>query len=208
MTSTSWIKGMLKQWGVAHESPHHRDKEAPRESEQTLRMFVDHASDAFFLLDDDWVFLDVNRQACLSLGYTREELVGMTPAAINPDITPSAREDLDRRLDAGEVIALESWHRRKDGTVFPVEVRAQSFREDGRRFGVALAHDVSDRKRAEEALRKRGAVPRHIRACGRRNRPHRRGEPLLARQPENVRDPRLLQRRAGRQDCSRGDTSR
>ena len=121
--------------------------------EQTLRMFVDHASDAFFLLDDDWVFLDVNRQACLSLGYTREELVGMNPADFNPDITPSVREDLDRRIDAGEVIALESRHRRKDGTVFPVEVRAQAFREGGRRFGVALARDVSDRKRAEEALR-------------------------------------------------------
>jgi two-component system, sensor histidine kinase and response regulator len=153
MPLTSWIKEELEKRGVAHESPHHLAEKALRESEQTLRMFVDHASDAFFLLDDDWVFLDVNRQACLSLGYTREELIGMTPEFINPDITPSDRENLDRRLDAGEVVALESRHRRKDGTVFPVEVRAQSFREGGRRFGVALARDVSDRKRAEEALR-------------------------------------------------------
>ena len=139
MSSTSWITDMLvEKRDVAYELLQHRAEAALLESEQTLRMFVDHASDAFFLLDDDWVFLDVNRQACLSLGYTREELVGMTPAEINPDITPAAREDLDRRLDAGEVIALESLHRRKDGTVFPVEVRAQSFREGGCRFGVAL----------------------------------------------------------------------
>jgi PAS domain-containing protein len=53
MPSTSWIKGVLEKWCVAHESPHHRAEEALREIEQTLRMFVDHGSDAFFLLDDD-----------------------------------------------------------------------------------------------------------------------------------------------------------
>ena len=77
----------------------------------------------------------------------------MTPADLDQDVTPSEAEDLTRRLDAGEAIAFESRHRRKDGTVFPVEVRAQAFREGGRQFVVALARDVSDRKRAEEALR-------------------------------------------------------
>ena len=130
-----------------------RAEEALRESEQRFRMFVDHASDAFFLLDDDGVILDVNRQACRSLGYTRDELVGMTPADLDQDVTAADRENLRRRLDAGEAIAFESRHRRKDGTVFPVEVRAQAFREAGCQFTVALARDVSDRKRAEEALR-------------------------------------------------------
>jgi PAS domain S-box-containing protein len=50
-------------------------------------------------------------------------------------------------------MAFESRHRRKDGTVFPVEVRGQAFHERGRRFTVALARDTTERKRAEEALR-------------------------------------------------------
>ena len=50
-------------------------------------------------------------------------------------------------------MAFESRHRRKDGTVFPVEVRGQAFWEGGRRFTVALARDNTERKRAEEALR-------------------------------------------------------
>jgi two-component system, sensor histidine kinase and response regulator len=128
-------------------------EEALRASEQRFRTFVDHASDAFFLQDDGGVILDVNRQACESLGYTREELLGRTPVHFDPDVTPAMLEELDRKLNAGETIAFESRHRRKDGTTFPVEVRGRAFWENDQRFLVSLARDVTERKRAEEALR-------------------------------------------------------
>ena len=51
------------------------------------------------------------------------------------------------------MLAFESRHRRKDGTVFPVEVRGQVFWEGGRRFTVALARDHTERKKIEVALR-------------------------------------------------------
>ena len=130
-----------------------RLEEALRESERRFRTFVDHATDAFFLLDDRHVVLDVNRQACQSLGYTRDELVGMTPPDFDPDITPANIEEINRKLNAGETVAFESRHRRKDGTVFPVEVRGQAFWEGGRDFTVALARDMTEHKQAEEALR-------------------------------------------------------
>ena len=69
-------------------------EETLRNSEQRFRTFVDHATDAFFLQDDSGVILDVNRQACESLGYTREELVGKTPADFDPDVTPAMLEEL------------------------------------------------------------------------------------------------------------------
>ena len=114
---------------------------------------MDHATDAFFLQDDRLVVVDVNRQACQSLGYTRDELVGMTPLDFDPDVTPAMLEEFERRLDTGEMVVFESRHRRKDGSVFPVEVRGRPFWEGGRRFTVALARDITEHKRAEEALR-------------------------------------------------------
>ncbi len=130
-----------------------RAEEALRASEQRFRTFVDHATDAFFLFDDQHVILDVNRQACQRLGYTREELLGMTPLDFAPDVTPEHLEELNRKLDDGQSMAFESRHRRKDGTVFPVEIRGQVFWDGGRRFAVALARDVTERKRMEEQVR-------------------------------------------------------
>ena len=97
--------------------------------------------------------LDVNRRACESLGYTRDELLGMTPFDFDPDLTPALVEDRVRKLNEGETIAFETRHRRKDGTIFPVEVRGKGFREGGRGFLVSLARDITERKRAEEKVR-------------------------------------------------------
>src|SRR5437879_3113449 len=102
-------------------------EEALRASEQRFRTFVDHATDAFFLHDEQGRILDVNRQACESLGYARDELVGMVSFHFDPDVTPADLESFGRQLDGGGTIAFESRHRRKDGTVFPVEVRGQGF---------------------------------------------------------------------------------
>jgi len=129
---------------------HKRAEQALRESEQRFRTFVDHATDAFFLLDERRVILDVNRQACQSLGYTREELVGMPSTDL--DVAEHHAQDIQRTLNTGEVIAVESLHRRKDGTVFPVDVRARAFWEGGQRCIVALARDISVGKRVQEAL--------------------------------------------------------
>jgi two-component system sensor histidine kinase/response regulator len=128
-------------------------EEALRSSERRFRVFVDHAADAFFLFDERGHMVDVNRRACESLGYTRDELLAMTPFDFEPDLTPALVEDRVRKLNEGETIAFETRHRRKDGTIFPVEVRGKGFQEDSRRFLVCLVRDITERKRAEEKLR-------------------------------------------------------
>ena len=129
-----------------------RADDALRASEARFRILVDHAADAFVLRDERGIVVDVNRHTCESLGYSREELIGMSLSEIDPDV------DLDatwKRFDAGEpMITFESRHRRKDGTLFPVEVRKRRFMSpEGRPLALTLARDITERKRAEEALR-------------------------------------------------------
>ncbi len=131
-------------------------------SEARFRTFVEHATDAFSLHGERGVILDVNQRACDRLGYTREELIGRDMQEIDPDVTEETLIAMGRRLAAGEIVAFESRHRRKDGTCFPVEVRIRPFEDQGRMLAVALARDVSERTRAEAALRESEAKLRAI----------------------------------------------
>ena len=119
-------------------------------SEGRFRTFVDHATDAFFLHDGNGTILDVNRQACDSLGYTRDELVGMSPSAFVEGETGFYK--IASQLDSGDVVAFDSRYRRKDGYSFPVEVRLRSFTQEGKQFAVALVRDITQRKAAERAV--------------------------------------------------------
>ena len=123
-----------------------------RTSEARFRAFLDHATDAFFLHNERGVIIDVNQQACESLGYTRAELIGMNPFDVDPDMNLPFLIQLGPRLAHGEIVTFESRHRRKNGAVFPVEVRMRAFWENGRQFSVALVQDITERKRSAQAL--------------------------------------------------------
>ena len=126
-------------------------EEALRDSETRFRTFVDHAADAFFMLDfEQGTILDVNRCACESLGYTRQELLGMNPMAFHLDSDRAQMESVAERAVAGETAVDTHRHRRKDGSMFPVEVHTNLVSYGGRRFLLKVARDISDRVRAEE----------------------------------------------------------
>jgi PAS domain S-box-containing protein len=130
-----------------------RAEQEQRASEARLRLFMDHATDAFFLFDEELTVLDVNRRACESLGYSREELIGMRTPDFDPCVTEEDLARLRSRTTAGDAPIFESYHRRKDGTTFPVEVRGRVLElHEGQRRYVATARDITERKRAEEAM--------------------------------------------------------
>ena len=133
-------------------------QEELRASEERFRTFVDRATDAFFLMDEQLRVVDVNRQACESLGWSREELIGMHPRQFDVGLDEPSIERLSQRAGAGETITFETRHRRKDGTVFPVEIRTGTFEQGGELFYLALARDISERKQAEERQAKLAAI--------------------------------------------------
>jgi PAS domain S-box-containing protein len=129
-----------------------RAEEALRDSETLLRTFVDHAADAFFMLDfEQGTIIDVNRRACESLGYTQQELIGMTPLAFDMNLDRATLESVAERTAAGETVLFDThWHRRKDGSLFPVEIQTSTFWYRGRHFLLKVARDISEHVRAEE----------------------------------------------------------
>lgn len=137
-----------------------------RANEIRYRTIVDHAADAIMLRTDDGKLVDVNQYACESLGYTREELLGMTPRDfVDPNEDPASFRSIGERLMAGEVFGFESRFRRKDGTVFPVDVRVRPFWQGGQHLNLAIVRDITERKQAEqerERLRELEAELAHI----------------------------------------------
>ena len=114
------------------------------------RALVEQASDGIFVADLDGRYTDVNSVGCRMLGYPREEIVGKTIVDLIPPEDAERLAQSKERLLEGDTDIAEWKLRRKDGTYLPVEVSAKIL-PDGRWQG--LVRDISERKRAEEALR-------------------------------------------------------
>jgi PAS domain S-box-containing protein len=132
-----------------------RAEDRLRASEGRFRTFVDHATDAFFLMNEQLAVVDVNRQACENLGLSRTELIGMHPGDFDVSLDQSSIAGIAERARAGQIVTFETRHRRRDGTTFPVEIRTRTFKQDGELFYLALARDISERKLAEDELRQK-----------------------------------------------------
>jgi PAS domain S-box-containing protein len=125
-------------------------EQALRESEQRFRALVEQASDALFVVNDDGTFLDVNQQACHTLGYSREELLALTVTDIQQSVSLAALDQV-RQRETGSPVTQEGIHARKDGSTFPVEVRIGRIDIQGKPVLLALARDITERKQAESA---------------------------------------------------------
>ncbi|MEI6075918.1 MAG: PAS domain S-box protein [Verrucomicrobiota bacterium] len=123
-------------------------------SETRLRTYLQQAGDAFFAHDQAGRLLDVNEMACASMGYTREELLNLAVWDLDPDCHPGEAVQLWQNMDPGQVVALKSRHRRKDGTLFPIELvlRREDFQEQPLYLG--LVRDISGRVQQENEIRR------------------------------------------------------
>jgi len=142
------------------DSERERLEQTLRESEEQYRILFEGINDAVFVHDlgEDGRpgrFLQVNDVACRRLGYTREELLSLTPL----DITmPEEFERIaGKRLglvSQGDIL-VETIHVTKDGRKIPVESNIRQFQYLGRQVAFSISRDITLRKQAEEALRER-----------------------------------------------------
>jgi PAS domain S-box-containing protein len=129
-----------------------RAEAALRESEERHRTIIQTATDGFWLVDMEGRLLEVNESYCRMSGYSERELLAMRIPELE---AVEAREDtaahIQKIMAQGED-RFESRHRRKDGSIFKIETSVQYRPGDGGRLVVFL-HDITERKRAEAALR-------------------------------------------------------
>jgi len=127
-------------------------------SEQNYRAIFDAANDAFFIHDaQTGKILDVNQKMCDLFGYSRAEARELTIGELSRGTPPYSTEDAVRwvRKAAEEGQQVFEWiARAKSGRTFWAEVNLKSAMIGGERHVLAVVRDISERKRAEEALRK------------------------------------------------------
>jgi PAS domain S-box-containing protein len=136
-------------------SDRRRAEEKLRDSEMQYRLLFRDNPHPMWVYDVETLrFLAVNDAAVEHYGYSQAEFLGMTIAEIRPP-EDRARLDADVRAHADDVLQRSSlWrHRRKDGTLIDVEITSHKTDFGGRRARLVLADDVTDRLRAERALR-------------------------------------------------------
>lgn len=127
---------------------------ALRESEARYRqMFQANPEPMWFYDLETLGFLMVNDAAIAHYGYSEEEFLAMTIADIRPQEEVPRLLDKIRQLNGAAQHGGIHWcHRKKDGTLIDVEINSHELQYEGRRAKVVLAHDVTERNRAEERI--------------------------------------------------------
>ena len=141
---------------------------ALRESEERLRTICDSALDAVVMVDSGGKAVYWNPAAERMFGYSRDEMMGREVHAVLPPdrYRESVRQGFSHfaATGAGEAVGktLELTAARKDGSEFPIEMSVSAFRIHDRWCAAAIVRDVTERKRAREALEREQRTLKHL----------------------------------------------
>jgi PAS domain S-box-containing protein len=128
-----------------------RAEEELRKSEERLRSLSEAAYEGI-VFHKEGILLRANNQISMMFGYELDELLGKNIVQIL--VAPEAREFMKKQIAGGKLGPYESIGMRKDGTRFPMEIRARQTELEGQKIRVATTLDISERKQREEKLRK------------------------------------------------------
>jgi PAS domain S-box-containing protein len=126
-------------------------EETLRKSEDRYRGLFESSADALFLIDcETGQIVDANSMATLLYGYERHELLARKNTDLSAEPEETSRRMQGARLAPGHAFNIPMrLHRKKDGTVFPVEIGARSLIRNGQSLLLVACRDISERKQAE-----------------------------------------------------------
>ncbi len=129
-------------------TPRKKTEELLRESEERYRILFNAESDAIVVIEAETLqHVDVNDSAVEMYGYSRQELLQLrsTDLSAEPEETTRCISE-----GQGQVVIPVRYHRKKDGTVFPVEITARYFEFGGRRVLLAAMRDISEIQKLQQ----------------------------------------------------------
>lgn len=133
------------------------DITARKQADEALRLAnfaISNSGDTVFWIAPDAKIIDVNKAACQLLGYSEAELKTLTIPDIDPNYNAEVWATHFEELRQKGSLSVETLQRAKDGRLVQVEVTANYILSNGNEFNCAFTRDISERKKAEEALRK------------------------------------------------------
>jgi two-component system, cell cycle sensor histidine kinase and response regulator CckA len=125
-------------------------QQSMQEALHLTQFCVDHASVGIIRIGAHACILSANNEVCRLLGYTSAELCAMRIVDIDPNVSIEQWVIQREELRARGSKTFESTHRRKDGTLFPVEITNTYLEFQGNGFTITFVRDISDRKQAED----------------------------------------------------------
>ncbi len=135
-----------------------KNEQALCESEARFQNLFENSPNAIFISDAlSLEIIDCNRQACLMNGYERKELIGQTLNLLLPEDQAIPEKNNGQRLGEAEgllekIMVIETKHRRKDGSIFPVETSFSVSRLDNRLVTIGIDLDITERKKTQHQL--------------------------------------------------------
>ena len=135
-----------------------QSESALKDSEVRYRMLFNSCNDALFVHQPSPLkylnkFIEVNDNACQRLGYTKEELLNLTPLDISIPDQNNTKKIL-KKLRTEKRAVFEAIHRRKNGMKIPVEISSNQFKLNGELTILSIVRDITERKKMEEKLKK------------------------------------------------------
>jgi diguanylate cyclase (GGDEF)-like protein/PAS domain S-box-containing protein len=129
---------------------------ARKENETLFRTLFELSPDAVILIDPhgpDWPIVDCNAVACVMNGYRREEMIGQSIDMLHlVRGTPEGRAAYLSQLQQLGVVKAQTYHRRKNGEVFPVEISTTLITVGERELIIGIDRDISDHKKTQADL--------------------------------------------------------
>ena len=167
--SWRWLEGtltnLLHNDAVNGIVDNFRDVTEKKKAEDLLKLTqfaVDNSGDCVFWMSPDARIIDINDAACNKLGYTKQQLLGLTVPDIDPLFTTDKWNHQFSLLREKKSMFFETIHKTINGEIIPVEIRANYIEYEGKEYNCVFSRDISERKKADEELKKSDSFSKGI----------------------------------------------